>query len=115
MLGKATCPVHVLGPWLDAASEGDKLFAGITPNDALYALRFMLQAVGVDRFAYYRTHDLRRGHAEDLRCSGTHWVRMRLCTLTPPALFARCPSVGHFGGRGVAEPCLPLVLGFASA
>ena len=37
---------------------------------AVEALRFLLEAVGTDRAKFYRPHDLRRGHAEDLRLSG---------------------------------------------
>jgi len=33
-------------------------------------LRMMLLAVNVDRATEYRTHDLRRGHAEDLAEAG---------------------------------------------
>ena len=43
---------------------------------AVEALRFLLEAVGTDRAKFYRPHDLRRGHAEDLRLSGevAAWV-----------------------------------------
>eukprot|EP00973_Karenia_brevis_P080019 11101711-Karenia_brevis.AAC.1 len=38
---------------------------------AFRTLRTMLESLGVERAQEYRTHDLRRGHAEDLRVSGT--------------------------------------------
>ena len=37
---------------------------------AVAALRLILGAVGTERAKFYRPHDLRRGHAEDLRISG---------------------------------------------
>ena len=38
--------------------------------DAVRGLRFLLAVVGVDKASNYRPHDLRRGHAEDLRLGG---------------------------------------------
>ncbi len=37
---------------------------------AVASLRAMLEATGTERALSYRPHDLRRGHAEDLRLSG---------------------------------------------
>ena len=65
-----TCPVHVLGPWIAAAVPGAAFFAGITPAVALRTLRRMLADLDVKQAALYGTHDLRRGHALDLQCSG---------------------------------------------
>ena len=53
-----------------ASSHGAQLFGGITAAGALAALREMLNALGVVKHEVYRTHDLRRGHALDLQCSG---------------------------------------------
>ena len=41
---------------------------------AVAALRALLEAVGTERAQFYRPHDLRRGHAEDLRISGMFYV-----------------------------------------
>ena len=30
----------------------------------------MLEAIGVEKFESYRSHDIRRGHALDLQCAG---------------------------------------------
>ena len=65
-----TCPVHVLGKFVANAEPGAALFAGITPASAIHALRSMLAALDVKQSELYRTHDLRRGHALDLQCSG---------------------------------------------
>ena len=65
-----TCPVHVLGPLIKSSVPGAALFAGISGNDALCKLRFMLAAIGVEKSELYRSHDIRRGHALDLQCAG---------------------------------------------
>ena len=65
-----TCPVHVLGKFVSAKAPGSALFAGITATSALVELRRLLAIMGVDEAVLYRTHDLRRGHALDLQCSG---------------------------------------------
>ena len=66
LLVQETCPVHMLGPLIDGARKGDRLFSGITAASALTTLRFLLSQLGVESAADYRTHDLRRGHAQDL-------------------------------------------------
>jgi hypothetical protein len=66
-----TCPVHVVGPYLDQHGEGQPLFAGVTATSTLKVLRQMLGALNVEGACDYRTHDLRRGHAKDLQQSGT--------------------------------------------
>ena len=68
---KATCPLHVLGPFLDKHASGQPLFKGITAACALGVLRDILKTLQVPDFEKYRTHDLRRGHAKDLQLSGT--------------------------------------------
>ena len=44
----------------------------MTPNAALGSLRDMLSFLEVPEARHYRTHDLRRGHAEDLKLSGAN-------------------------------------------
>ena len=66
----ATCPVHVIGPLLTGRAIGETLFPGISQRDALCTLRWTLAALGLRNAAAYRTHDLRRGHAQDLAESG---------------------------------------------
>ena len=60
----------VLGPLIKESSPGAALFGGITGQDALRKLRFMLAAIGVENSEQYRSHDIRRGHALDLQCAG---------------------------------------------
>ena len=67
---KECCPVHVLGPLLQATSQGQRLFKGVTASNALRTLREMLEKTGVDDAQSYCTHDFRRGHALDLQVSG---------------------------------------------
>jgi hypothetical protein len=51
-------------------AHGSKFFGGATAANALCTLRFILGQIGVERVTDYRTHDLRRGHAQDLVESG---------------------------------------------
>ena len=63
---EATCPTHALGAFLDVIEEGEQAFAGISPTQALAQLRLILKALRIESWEEYRTHDLRRGHAQDL-------------------------------------------------
>ena len=45
--------------------------------DTVAAFKKLLEAIGTERAQFYRPHDLRRGHAEDLRLSGA-WVVLLL-------------------------------------
>jgi len=65
-----TCPVHVIGEMVKKCEPGKALFDGITAQEALIKLRFMLGAIGVEKPEQYRSHDIRRGHALDLQCAG---------------------------------------------
>ena len=47
-------------------SPGDKPFENISPAEALQFLRVFLCRLHVKNAGRYRTHDLRRGHAQDL-------------------------------------------------
>ena len=71
---KTTCPLHVLGPWLEDCTDGSPLFPSVTAAGALRVLRTMLADLAFPHAAEYRTHDFRRGHAKDLQVSGR-----RLC------------------------------------
>ena len=72
----ATCPTHVLGPYMTSFESGTQPFAHIPKGQALVALRELLLELGVADALVYRTHDLRRGHAEELRLKGG-----RLCDI----------------------------------
>ena len=52
------------------------MFKLISPDDAVKKLRQLLSAVGVRDARLYRPHDLRRGHAEDLRLEGAPWWKI---------------------------------------
>ena len=67
---KETCPLHVLGPVLDDCTHGAMMFPAITPASALGVLQDLLTKLGVANADAYRTHDFRRGHAQDLVESG---------------------------------------------
>ena len=73
-----TCPLHVLGPLVDACPEGQLLFPGMTRASVLAALRSLLGNIGVERATCNQTHDLRRGHALDLQLAGAPLCAMWL-------------------------------------
>ena len=49
---------------------GDRVFEEISASDALWTLRGCLSALEVKDAEAYRCHDLRRGHADDMREEG---------------------------------------------
>ena len=49
------------------------MFGCVTAANALSTMRFILVQMGVEQASDYRTHDLRRGHAQDLVESGTEF------------------------------------------
>ena len=65
-----SCVYHLLGSMLDGTRCGSRVFPGITPAAATEALRKLLAATGTENVRMYRPHDLRRGHADDLRKAG---------------------------------------------
>ena len=66
-----TCPVHVLGAYMNRFGHGAQPFRSISPVKANSGLKRLLALVGVDDASEFRTHDLRRGHAEvRLLCHG---------------------------------------------
>ena len=67
---KSTCPIHVLGHYLSSLDRGTQPFVHMRPPQIQLALRELLAEIGVDQAHMYRTHDLRRGHADDIRKSG---------------------------------------------
>ena len=73
---KKTCPVHVLGKFFAGLPIGTKPFAGLSPSKALANLRRILSELGIPRASEYRTHDLRRGHADDIAKSGGRLIEL---------------------------------------
>ena len=67
---QATCPVHVLGPFLASFPVNASPFAQFRPPQVLAIIRETLQGLGVPDAQWYRTHDFRRGHAQDLATRG---------------------------------------------
>ena len=65
-----TCPVHMLGAYMRALPKGSQPFVHIKAPQALLALRELLAELQVPHAHVFRTHDFRRGHAEDLRRGG---------------------------------------------
>ena len=61
----------MLGHYFDMLTHGAAPFAGTSAGAALGLLRHMLETLGVPEAVHYRTHDLRRGHVEDLKLSGS--------------------------------------------
>ena len=67
---ETTCPVHVLGAYVQRQPPGTKLFEGFTPSSVLAKLRERLHTLQVQDAGLYRTHDFKRAHARDLQLSG---------------------------------------------
>ena len=65
-----TCPVHVVGRFFNELGPGVRPFMALRADGALRELRALLGSLSVVDAGCYRTHDLRRGHAEDLRLGG---------------------------------------------
>ena len=65
-----TCPIHTLWRSVSDAPDGTALFHSITPANALGVVREVLSALEIPKAHEYRSHDFRRGHADDLRHSG---------------------------------------------
>ena len=66
----ATCPVHALWHYFSGLEKGAEPFSAFTPGFALKSLRNMLRRLMVPEYGMYRTHDIRRGHAQDLLAKG---------------------------------------------
>ena len=65
------CPVHTLWPYLEGFGVGQRVFQDISASNALSTLRAYLARIGVPDARLYRTHDIRRGHADDMRARGS--------------------------------------------
>ena len=65
------CPVHVLWNYIAQFEMGMQVFAGISPGRAIGTLRHYLGLLEVPEAKLYRCHDIRRGHADDMRASGS--------------------------------------------
>ena len=67
---KETCLVHVIGAFVKGYSAGTRPFASFNIGSVLKTLRDMLMELQIPEANKYRTHDFRRGHAEDMRRNG---------------------------------------------
>ena len=75
----ALCPVHVVWErFLVNLNVGVAPFALITAAQARTRLKSYLLALGVADASRFRCHDLRRGHADDLRISGAPLAKLLL-------------------------------------
>ena len=80
------CPVHVVWPYIQDFKVGQYVFEGISPSAANKTLRRYLSLIGKLDAMKYRSHDLRRGHADDLRISGASlWVILTAGQWSSPA------------------------------
>ena len=65
-----TCPVHVIGAFVKGHTAGSRPFGVLRIDSVLKSKRDMLTALKIPDADKYRTHDFRRGHAEDMRRNG---------------------------------------------
>jgi hypothetical protein len=68
----ATCPVHVLAPWLALMPEGSKPFGHVSARQARDDLKRRLVEMAVPHANEYWLHDFRRGHTQDLLDRGSN-------------------------------------------
>ena len=73
---KLTCPVHMFGSVVATLRPGAVIFDGLTADAARRTLRTMLGAVGVVDAGVYGTHDLRRGHVDDMLRAGSSMLEV---------------------------------------
>lgn len=66
-----TCPVHVLGAFMDTVAPGVQPFAHIKYSQLRLALHELLAELGVEDALDYGTHSFRRGHCDDLEKNGS--------------------------------------------
>ena len=64
------CPVHVVWPYVSHFAVGQSVFEGIYPGLAINTLRKYMGLLEKPNAKKYISHDIRRGHADDLRRSG---------------------------------------------
>ena len=62
--------MHVVGAFLKEHGEGSRPFAHFKIGSVLKTLREMLMELQIPEANKYRTHDFRRGHADDMRRNG---------------------------------------------
>ena len=65
-----TCPVHTLWGFFNGLDRGAQPFAEFKGGRALKLLRCILRRLSVPDAGIYRTHDIRRGHTQDLLDNG---------------------------------------------
>ena len=82
------CPIHAVWEYCKTFSIGQQIFPGVKAKHAISKLRQVLQGLDVENASMYRTHDLRRGHADDLVENGTSVSNLLLMgEWAPPAFF----------------------------
>ena len=78
--------MHVIWPYVEGYEVGQSISGRITPSAARTTLRRYLGWIGKSDAMKFRTHDLRRGHADDLRASGASlWVILTAGQWSSPA------------------------------
>ena len=81
--------MHVIGAWIADQPAGSSPFEDISAAAALFTLREILGCLGVPDANQYRCHDLRRGHARDLQCSGAPlWTILQAGEWRSPAFLS---------------------------
>ena len=69
--------MHVVWEFVQQFEVGDKVFKDISAHNALWTLRGCLSVLRIDDAEAYRCHDLRRGHADDLREDGASMAEIK--------------------------------------
>ena len=72
-----TCPIHVLWHFFESLPDGMQPFLVVTKEKALLRLRNYMSLHGEKDAYSFRTQDLRRGHAADLKKNGASMDTIR--------------------------------------
>ena len=104
-----TCVVHTLwDKFLGRMPVGSQPWQGISASEALLRLRRVLGYLQVPDAESYRTQDLRRGHAEDMRQSGAPLAEILKAGQWKSAAFLN--YLDEAGGAlllgGICAPCV---------
>ena len=65
-----TCLVHTLGKHVENCNRGEPVFGDLSIEWVRQALRTLMHELDEPQAAIVRTHDLRRGHTDEIRALG---------------------------------------------
>ena len=94
-----TCPVHTLWSFFSGLERGAQPFAELKDGLALRSLRRILRRLAVPGAGIYRTHDIRRWHAQDLLVNGASLAEILSAGQLEESSLLSLFGFGDFGER----------------